>query len=142
MNIIRKLKFNNIHPVEFTEDESKIIEIAEKTILSLHGGTPPYYYREVYHNYIYYSNSVDGIVMYKEKDGNYIHISKPFLHTLSNSIKCSNNLVDYKKIDAIAEILTFYFKKHLIKKITTTNYYAVNHLDDLMKKGWWISVML
>lgn len=143
MNIIRKLKFNNIHPVEFTQDEVDIIKLAEKTILSLHSGITPDYYGSKYHNHIYYMNSEGNVVIYRKIDESQIYIYKPFLHTLSNSINHTDYLEDSKKIDAMAKTLSFYFKKyHLKNKEFTRNIFASNFLDDIMKKGWSVTTNL
>lgn len=128
MDLVRKIKFNSIYPIEFYTEEKNIIKTLEDYISNLGAYKTPQYYNDrtpYYSEYTFYTHGNSSIPILKNNILNTITLSKPIFYS-------DLGLKDYIYERHIQDLISFLIKKHLLKKKVVEYNLASNYVDDII----------
>lgn len=129
MDLVRKIKINNIHSIEFSKEETFIIKTLEDYIISLGVYKTPQYYNDKaphYAEYTFYTHSNNNMFILHNNKTNILTISKFRLYDIIG-------IIDYLHEASVESLILFFIKKHLLKRNITTYILAVNYIDDIIR---------
>lgn len=134
MNLLRKIKINELHPIQFTLKEEQIINFIRISIASLTHIKAASFSDLKYQDYTYFvhKNSIIYLRLNLSKDT--LYVDKNFLYQLSFDKEIQQK--------HLLELVKYFYKKELSKKEPYCGALALNYVDNIFKEDSIVEIPL